>query len=167
MKDKNTSLTKFYRLNIVLLAINIAILVIWLMVSASSSVDPKLKLNSNEFLKEELELSKVQFDSINKLDHINFEHYQRILRLLCSNRRLLLREVSKKCPNKDSIKVITLHIGHLHTALKRQTVNHLLNIRKVCNKDQQEKLRILFEEVLEVNNQCKYCKEKCENSKMK
>jgi len=166
MKNKHTNLTRFYRLNIVLLAINIAILVIWFMISASSSVDPKLKLNSNEFLKEELQLNQVQFDSINRLDQINFEHYQRILRLLCSNRKILLKELSKTTTDKDAINKITLRIGHLHTALKRQTVNHLLNIKKVCNKDQQEKLRILFEEVLEVNNQCKYCKKKCENSKL-
>ena len=167
MKNKNASLMKFYRLNIVLLAINIAILVIWIMVSASSSVDPKLKLNSNEFLKKELSLNQVQFDSINRLDQINFENYQRILRLLCSNRRLLLKELSQNTPDKEAINKLTLRIGHLHTALKRQTVNHLLNIKKVCTQDQQEKLRILFEEILEVNNQCKYCKEKCENSKLK
>jgi len=167
MKNKNASLMKFYRLNIVLLAINIAILVIWIMVSASSSVDPKLKLNSNEFLKKELSLNQVQFDSINRLDQINFENYQRILRLLCSNRRLLLKELSQNTPDKEAINKLTLRIGHLHTALKRQTVNHLLNIKKVCTQDQQEKLRILFEEILEVNNQCKYCKEKCENSKVK
>ncbi len=158
---------KFYRLNIVLLAINIAILVIWIMISASSSEDPKLKLNSNEFLKKELSLDQVQFDSINRLDQINFENYQRILRLLCSNRRLLLKELSQNTPDKEAINKLTLRIGHLHTALKRQTVNHLLNIKKVCTQDQQEKLRILFEEILEVNNQCKYCKEKCENSKLK
>ena len=158
---------KFYRLNIVLLAINIAILVIWIMISASSSEDPKLKLNSNEFLKKELSLNQVQFDSINRLDQINFENYQRILRLLCSNRRLLLKELSQNTPDKEAINKLTLRIGHLHTALKRQTVNHLLNIKKVCTQDQQEKLRILFEEILEVNNQCKYCKEKCENSKLK
>lgn len=167
MKNKEGSLQRFYRLNIVLLAINIAILVIWFMISASSSVDPKLKLNSNEFLKEELGLNQVQFDSINRLDHINFEHYQKILRYLCANRRALLKEISQPNPDKAHIDKITTHIGHLHTALKRQTVNHLLNIKEVCSEAQQEKLRKLFEEILEVNNQCKYCKNKCENSKLK
>lgn len=167
MRNKDTSLTKFYRLNIVLLAINIAVLVIWFMISASSSVDPKLKLNSNEFLKEELGLNQVQFDSINRLDQINFEHYQRILRLLCTNRRLLLQEISKDSLDKDEVNKITLRIGHLHTALKRQTVNHLLNIKKVCDNDQKEKLSKLFEDILEVNNQCKYCIHKCEHSKQK
>lgn len=167
MKNKENNLTRFYRLNIVLLAINIAILVIWFMVSASSSVDPKLKLNSNEFLKDELKLNQIQFDSINRLDEINFGHYQRILRLLCANRKILMQEVSKPSIDKDKINKITLRIGHLHTALKRQTVKHLLNIKKVCNKEQKDKLKILFEELLEVNNQCKYCKNKCENSKLK
>lgn len=167
MKNKETNLTKFFRLNIVLLAINIAILVVWSMISISSTTDPKLKLNSNEFLKDELQLNEIQFDSINRLDQINFEHYQRILHLLCTGRRALLQEVSKQSPDKDVVNKITLRIGHLHTALKRQTVNHLLNIKKVCNKDQQDKLRLLFEEILEVNNQCKYCKVKCKNSTLK
>lgn len=167
MKNKENNLTRFYRINIVLLAINIAILVIWVMISASSSVDPKIKLKSNEFLKEELNLNKLQFDSINRLDEINFENYQRILRLLCSNRKLLMQEITKDSVSQDNIYKITTRVGYLHTALKRQTVNHLLNIKKVCNSDQQEKLRLLFEEILEVNNQCKYCEKKCENSKMK
>lgn len=167
MKSKELNFKKFYRFNIVLLTINVAILVVWLMVLSSHSVDPKEKLTSNEFLQDELGLSHDQFESINRLDSVNFEHYQRILRLLCSNRRLLLKEISKPTYNKEKVYEITMRIGHLHTALKRQTVNHLLNIKKVCDEEQKNKLMVLFEEFLEVNNQCRYCKNKCENSKLK
>lgn len=167
MKNKGLNITKFYRFNIVLLTINVAVFVVWMMVLSSSSVDPKIKLTSNEFLKDELGLNKNQFESINRLDSENFEHYQRILRLLCTNRGLLMKEISKPAPNKEVIYEITRRIGHLHTALKRQTVNHLLNIKKACTDEQKNKLKTLFEELLEVNNQCKYCKSKCEKSKLK
>lgn len=154
MKNKDPNLKRFYRLNILFFAINIVILVVWFMSSETSYIERKSKLTTNEFLREELNLNKIQFDSINRLDEINFEHYQRVLHILFKNRQLLLKEVSKTSPDKAEIKRITLHIGHLHTALKRQTVNHLLNIKKVCTEDQKEKLKILFEEVLEVNKYC-------------
>lgn len=154
MKNRDKNLKKFYRFNILFFAINIAILVVCLMTTETKLIDRNTKISSNEFLKKELNLDQVQFESINELDKINFEHYQRVLQILCKNREKLFVEVLKSQPDKDEIKKITMHIGHLHTALKRQTVNHLFNIKKVCNDDQQEKLRILFEEVLEVNKYC-------------
>lgn len=165
MKNKYINLKKFYRLNIFLFTLNIAGLVAFSMISKTTTIDPQEKMNSQEFLKKELNLNQAQFDSISSLDKINFEHYQRILQRLCKNRNLLLKEVSKPNPDKKEIKRITLHIGHLHTGLKRQTVNHLLNIKKVCNEKQKEKLELLFEEILEVNKQCEHCEHTCELDK--
>lgn len=151
MKNQDSNLKRFYRLNILLFIINIAVLVIWLMTTESRFIDKKMKINSNEFLQEELKLNEAQFDSIISLDKINFLHYQRVLRKLSENRKKLLAEVLKAEPDKAEIKELTRIIGHLNTALNRQTVNHLFNIKKVCNEDQQEKLRILFGDILEVN----------------
>lgn len=151
MKNQDSNLKRFYRLNILLFIINIAVLVIWLMTTESTFIDKKMKINSNEFLQEELKLNEAQFDSIISLDKINFLHYQRVLRKLSENRKKLLAEVLKAEPDKAEIKELTRINGHLNTALNRQTVNHLCNIKKVCNKDQQEKLRILFGNILEVN----------------
>lgn len=151
MKNQDSNLKRFYRLNILLFIINIAVLVIWLMTTESRFIDKKMKINSNEFLQEELKLNDAQFDSIISLDKINFLHYQRVLRKLSENRKKLLAEVLKAEPDKAEIKELTRIIGHLNTALNRQTVNHLFNIKKVCNEDQQEKLRILFGDILEVN----------------
>lgn len=151
MKNQDSNLKRFYRLNILLFIINIAVLVIWLVTTESRFIDKKMKINSNEFLQEELKLNEAQFDSIISLDKINFLHYQRVLRKLSENRKKLLAEVLKAEPDKAEIKELTRIIGHLNTALNRQTVNHLFNIKKVCNEDQQEKLRILFGDILEVN----------------
>lgn len=154
MENNNEKLKYLYRFNIGLLTVNIAALVIWLMLTIFSQPDLKTNFSSNDFLREELDLTDEQYNKINDLDKDNFEAYDRVVHYLCKRKRELLYEIIKDTVDDRRIDQLTLHIGHLHVALKRQTVNHLLNVKAVCNDKQKDKLREMFDEVLEVNTDC-------------
>ena len=153
--------------NILLLTVNVCFLVafVWYFVTSDTKLDSRMKSNSNEFLKDELNLTQDQYDQLNLLDKDNFEKTQVVLKLLCEQRNELLAEISKEEPSRERLNEITKETGYLHRGLNHQSVQHLLNIKEICTPEQKERMNEIFRELIGVDNQCKYCSEKCAKSK--
>lgn len=149
-----------YWANIILLTLNITFLVY------SFSYDRKTQeVNdteiSNEFIMQELEFTSEQIRQMNEVDQNIQYKYQLVLKLLCQNRYGLLHELSKPYPSELELDSIAETIGFLHRALKKQTIEHLLNLKKICTNEQSEQLNIIFRRVLEMDRYCPLCNEKC------
>ena len=165
MNKKNIS--EITWLNIFLLTINVCFIVafLWYFIKSDTKLDPRIRVNSNELLKKELNLSPEQYKDLNILDLQNSKKRQKTLRLLCKERIKLLKELLKNQPSKDSLNKIITKTGYLYRGLLYQNTQHLLNIKKICNQEQEDQMNKVFREFLQVDNQCKYCKDKCERGK--
>lgn len=152
-------------LSIFLLVINIsAFATILLMNNESIPVDSSSTeyYKSDEFLKGALDLSEEQYDKISSMDQKIFRIYQNILDMQCESNFKLLEQLSSNEPNKQLMDSIANQIGNLHTGLKRQTIKHFMNIRSICTEEQSHLLDKLIKDMMELDNQCKYCnKEYC------
>ncbi len=153
--------------NIVLLTINVCFIVAfsWYLVASETKLDSRMKSNSNDFLKKELKFTEDQYNSINSLDKENFRKKQIILKLICQQKHLLYNQIIRENPSSDSLNIIIKKTTHFYQALNKQSVKHLLNIKKVCTSDQKNKMNEILKELIGIDNQCKYCIEKCENRK--
>lgn len=152
-------------LSIFLLVINIsAFATILLMNNESIPVDTSSTeyYKSDEFLKGALDLSEEQYDEISSMDQKIFRIYQNILDMQCESNFKLLEQLSSNEPNNQLMDSIANQIGNLHTGLKRQTIKHFMNIRSICTEEQSHLLDKLIKDMMELDNQCKYCnKEYC------
>ena len=166
-KDKSFKSSRLYWVNILLLAVNVSMLVAfsWYLIASDTKLDSRLISNSNEFLKNELKLSQDQYKRLNELDRVNFEKTQVILKLMCDQRNALLEEISKDEPSRERLNEITKRTGFLYRGMNNQSVRHLLNIKEICDDVQKEKMNEIFRELVGIDDNCKYCKHKCEKSK--
>lgn len=128
-----------------------------------SSTITNQNFNSDEFLRKELNLSDEQFHALSKLDGDVFRSYQLLLDKQCEFNFSLLEELSAEIPNPYNLDSIATRIGHYQALMKKQTIKHFINIRNVCNEDQEGLLDNLLNEMMELGEQCAYCNKKdCE-----
>ena len=59
-----------------------------------------------------------------------------------------INEMASENPDTIKIREIANEIGSLHAKLKYETFKHYINMKSVCNKDQEEKLMHLFRSML-------------------
>ncbi len=151
-------------LNILLLVINISAFITILVmnrVPASDVIDDKF--SSDEFLKDELNLTEEQYKTICELDAKIFRVYQSLLDIQCETHFKLLDELLCEYPSRERLDSIAKNIGRLHTGLKRQTIKHFINIKSICDEDQTVLLDQLLKDMMQMDEQCRYCnKRECD-----
>lgn len=103
----------------------------------------------HRFFKEELQLTQNQQDSF-KLSHQHFrQKAEPLVQELDKKRHEMLAEITKQSPDENTMNAIADEIGALHAQLKKQTVQHMLAMRGYCTPEQQAKLGILFQRLID------------------
>lgn len=161
MKSINRAVSK---LNIILLIANISVLLALYFFTGSNgqqqkSHDLSYQMETEEFLKRELDFSPQQYEKYMKMNRDVKESYQEINRVICENHNKLLRELSEPDPSLKTIDSLSRVIGDVHIGLKRYTARHFLNIKSICTPGQKEKLRGLIRDMLDIGS-CSHCGEK-------
>ncbi len=149
-----------YRGNLILLMVNTAFFIFLFLGNTSVNTEQQVDF-SNEFLREELNFTDEQYREITEMDREAQQKYQIVLQLLCQNRYRLLNELAKPYPSVQEMQGIAENVGFLHRALKVQTIEHLMHIKKVCTPEQTGKLNKIFLEILDMDHYCPFCKQKC------
>ena len=103
----------------------------------------------NYFLKDELNLSNEQFESFKAINDKYFKKSQDIAFKLHNNRILLLEEVANINPNMNTLNLVAKEIGELHYELKLNTIQHFMELKNLCNDEQQEYLQHFFMRIIE------------------
>lgn len=151
-------------LNIFLLVINVS--AITTIIAMNKGATPQIvndQFSSDEFLKQELNLTPEQYQTISELDAKIFRSYQALLDMQCEEQFKLLDELTQENPSAEKLDSLATKIGKIHTGIKRQTIKHFINIKSICDEDQEELLNQILIGMMEMENQCKYCnKEECD-----
>jgi Spy/CpxP family protein refolding chaperone len=102
---------------------------------------------SGRYFRDQLNLSRIQMDRFTDFNP-EFRQQAREINLeLTRKRNRMLSEMAAQ--NSDNIKLDMLSdsIGYLHANLKKLTYRYYLDIKNICNKQQQQQLEQLFEEM--------------------
>lgn len=154
IKTKKTLLLGFI---ILLIVINISALTT---IYYKSKMVPKNRMEQNNmkdqvhirgmhrFIKEELNLSDEQFKLFQEVSRNNMIRSQEISFKLNDKRMEMMNEIAKINPNPKILDDIAHDIGELHYELKKNTIHHFLELKKICNADQQENLQKMFMQMI-------------------
>ena len=63
----------------------------------------------------------------------------------------MVTELGRQNPNQKKLEKIAQEIGDLHTIIKNETSSYYLEMKEVCNEEQQKKLNEIFLSVLQRN----------------
>ena len=96
------------------------------------------------FMYQELNLTRPQRKQFQEFRH-NYQHNAMMLTTeMREKRNEIFEELSKEDPDTIKLYQMSEDIGDFHKTLKYQTIKHYLNMKCVCNKQQQKKLLKIF-----------------------
>ncbi|WP_321997772.1 periplasmic heavy metal sensor [Draconibacterium orientale] len=96
------------------------------------------------FFREQLNLQPDQVDSFRELNRTYNRSARRISDQLTQLRIEMVEEMGKAAADTTKLHAISSEIGEMHKILKDLTVDYYLDMKAVCNENQQEKLKEVF-----------------------
>lgn len=104
------------------------------------------------YFKEALNLNDDQFVDFKNINQEYFYKTQEIGSLLNDSRHQLLIELSEENIDKNKIDSIARNIGTLHYELKLLTSEHFIELKNICNYDQQVMLEKMFFRMISIQD---------------
>lgn len=103
------------------------------------------------FFREQLSLRQDQMDTFRELNRDYNRSARRISDQLETLRITMVEEMGKTNPSEKNLNSISDSIGKLHTDLKKVTIQYYLDMKAICDADQQLKLNEVFLSVSKSN----------------
>lgn len=96
------------------------------------------------FFREQLNLRQDQMDIFRELNRNYNRSARRVSNELESLRIKMVEEMGLESPNQEQLDSISVNIGNLHADLKKLTIQYYLDMKEVCDENQQQKLNEIF-----------------------
>jgi len=107
----------------------------------------------HRFLKEELKLNDEQFQTFKEVGRKNFKQNREIAEKLDEKRLEFIDELTREIPNEGKLDNIAREIGDLHYQLKKNTIKHYSELKKILNPEQLEVMDKLFMQMIQKEGQ--------------
>ena len=92
----------------------------------------------DQYIRDELNFDDNQFNKFLDLRAKNKEKQHAIVEKLAQKREEMMKELSSNTPDTTKLEQIAEQIGSLHKELKNKTIEHFLEVKKICNPSQEE-----------------------------
>jgi hypothetical protein len=117
--------------------------------SFQPSVNREIRMSGEgRFFRDFLELDKEQFERFRIVRHHFQMKARNITEELREKKAEFLKELDRKNPDAGKIQEISNEIGQLHATLKLETGKYYLQLKTICNDEQQQKLHHFFLKII-------------------
>lgn len=99
------------------------------------------------YIKKRLNLDEEQFEKFQTMSEENMQSLWNIAHELSQKRDTLMKELSMEDPDTVMMKRLADEIGDLHTQLKKNTINHFMQMKKLCRPEQRDELNEMIMEM--------------------
>jgi hypothetical protein len=103
-----------------------------------------------ELLQNELKLSEDQMRAFEKSGHHNILLTRSILDSIHKNKKLIYDELFTDTPDTLKLHRYTNNIGREQAELEKCVFSHFLELKQLCNKEQQSKFKALFHDLMKL-----------------
>lgn len=118
---------------------------------ATSTEQRQLEANSEKFsgryFRNKLNLSSSQMDKFREFNPVFRQQARTITIELASKRKQMLQEMAFVKSDSNRLNMLSDSIGFLHSNLKKLTYKYYLDMKSICNAEQQKQLEQLFSEM--------------------
>ena len=106
-------------------------------------VDPSIRF-SGRYFRDQLGLSRAQMSEFSRFNPEFRQQAREINIRLAELRQQMLNELSAEGSNTTRLNTLADSLGYLHADLKKLTYGYYLDLKNICDKQQQEKLELTF-----------------------
>ena len=134
----------------ILLIINISTISTIIYLSYTKPPMPVTEIDRKPYtmLKRELNLTEDQSTEFLQIGEAFRERNLEILKDMHENRIAIIDEMGRPEPDQEKLDSLADEVGYLHSQLKRNTINHFLDLKKVCTPDQYLQLENKFRRMI-------------------
>ncbi|HBE42091.1 MAG TPA: hypothetical protein DDW27_12955 [Bacteroidales bacterium] len=108
---------------------------------------------SGRYFREQLSLNRDQMKRFSEFNPEFRNNVRNINLKLIKIRHQMIREMASETSDTEKLNILSDSVGHLHADLKKLTYKYFMDFKKICNREQQEKLEQMFGEMFAGDNQ--------------
>jgi hypothetical protein len=148
--------------NLILLLVIISAVSTFFVMKASDKKadDTSGVINSMDLLRKELNLSKEQYKKVLVENDRTVRTYNIVLDMMCETNVAMIEELAKKDSDPEVLDSLARKIGTLSTSLRRHTTDYFMNLKSICDEEQQRQLTVIFKRMMQLEEQCETCNKK-------
>lgn len=117
-------------------------------------------INSTDMLRKELSLSNDQYRKVLVENDRTIRTYNIVFDMMCETNVAMIEELSKENSDPAVLDSLSRKVGTLSTSLRRHTTDYFMNMKSICNEEQQQRLTLIFKRMMQLEEQCKTCNKK-------
>jgi hypothetical protein len=121
-------------------------------VPSEKNTDSDIEKFSGRFFRDRLNLDASQMDKFRQFNPGFRQNARDINVELSDKRNRMLSELASDKPDTNRLNSISDSIGRLHSELKQITCKYYLDIKCICDKEQNAQLELLFKEMFSNDN---------------
>lgn len=95
-------------------------------------------------IRNEFNFSDHQFAKFGEINKDSFRKNYHLIKGIDSIRFIILEELSLENPDQEKLDSLVFEAGQLHMQLKRNTINHFLQLKEICTPKQEQVLLRMF-----------------------
>jgi enolase len=117
-------------------------------------------INSMDLLRKELGLTDDQYRKVLVENDRTTRTYNIVFDMLCETNVAMIEELAKTNSDPAVLDSLSRKVGTLSTSLRRHTTDYFMNLKGICNEEQQQRLTLIFKSMMQLDEQCKTCNKK-------
>jgi hypothetical protein len=146
---------------IILLVITSAVVTFFVMKSSGEKAKKDTGvINSMDLLRKELNLTDDQYRKVLVENDRTIRTYNLVLDMMCETNVSMIEELAKENSDPAVLDSLARKVGFLSTSLRRHTTDYFINLKSICDEEQQKQLTLIFKKMMQLEDQCKTCNKK-------
>lgn len=145
--------------NLILLLIITSAVVTFLVLKASGEKQTNETglINSMDMLRKELSLTDDQYRKVLVENDRTIRLYNIVFDMMCETNVAMIEELANQDSDPAVLDSLSRKVGTLSASLRRHTTDYFMNLKDICNEDQQKELTEIFKRMMQLDELCETC----------
>ncbi len=146
-------------LNLILILVITSAVVTFLAMKSSGEKQTNNQgvINSMDMLRKELSLSDDQYRKVLVENDKTVRLYNIVFDMMCETNVAMIEELAKQESDPAVLDSLSRKVGILSSSLRRHTTDYFMNLKSICNDDQQKELTEIFKRMMQLDELCETC----------
>ena len=158
--EKNNRILLWLNLILILIITSAVITFAVMKNSGNRQADDPGIINSMDMLRKELSLTDDQYRKILVENDKTVRLYNIVFDMMCETNVNMIEELAKQDTTLALLDSLLRKVETLSGSLRRHTTDYFMNLKSICNDDQQQQLTEIFKRMMQLEELCQTCNKK-------
>lgn len=158
--EKTNRILLWFNLILLMVIISAVVTFFVLKTTDTKAEDNSGVINSMDLLRKELNLTDEQYKEVLVENDRTIRTYNIVFDMMCETNVAMIEEMAKEDSDPIVLDSLSRKIGTLSASLRRHTTDYFMNLKGICDDQQQQQLTQIFKQMMQLEEQCETCNKK-------